>query len=161
MWKHKRKHRSSLHPPVGLRMTSLMDILTCLLLFLLKSYGSDESMTQSAGLELPGSNSQDPVAASLVVAVSKQAVLVGDQEVARTDAIAQSSERIVPELDAKLRALQDAALAKAQADGTLPARTVVTLQGDRDLEFRVVEKVMATLEQAGYASISLAVVEDS
>ena len=33
-----RRHRRNLRPPEGLRITSMMDILTVLLLFLLKSF---------------------------------------------------------------------------------------------------------------------------
>ena len=138
-------------------MTSLMDILTCLLLFLLKSFGTDEAISAVEGVDLPGSSSEDPVKSSLVVALSNEKLLLGGEPIATLAEIEQSSDTIVPALDARLRAERAAALEKAPD----AAPTVVTLQGDRNLEFRVVQKVMATLEGNGYASISLAVVEDS
>jgi biopolymer transport protein ExbD len=41
-----------------------------------------------------------------------------------------------------------------------PSRTMVTIQGDRELEFRILQRVMFTLSQTGYPDVSLAVIKD-
>jgi biopolymer transport protein ExbD len=50
----------------------------------------------------------------------------------------------------------------ARLRGAEPAQhRVATIQGDRDIEFRVLQKVMYTLGQNGYENISLAVLQKS
>ena len=57
--------------PESLKLTSMMDILTVLLLFLLKSFVVEgEVVTPPPGVELPGSTADTPPEASLVIAIS-------------------------------------------------------------------------------------------
>ena len=51
-------------------------------------------------------------------------------------------------------------IARMRGTQTQPNR-VVTIQGDRDIEFKVLQKVMYTLGQNGYENISLAVLQKS
>ena len=50
------------------------------------------------------------------------------------------------------------ALAK-QRGRTPDASHLVTIQGDSDIEFRVLQKVMYTLDQSGFPDIALAVIK--
>lgn len=151
-----RFHRSD-----RLKLTSMMDILTVLLLFLLKSFVVDgEAMVPPAGLELPESTADSKVRASIVVAINDDTILVGDEAVASvSESLADPSPVIEPlaaYFDATWRKLDDIARLKGQAESD--ARTV-TIQGDRDMEYRVLEKVMFTLAESGFEDVSLAVIK--
>jgi biopolymer transport protein ExbD len=147
----------------GLNMTSMMDILTTLLLFLLKSFVVDgEAMVPPPGIELPASSAEQQPGASLVVAIDDDAILVGNQKVVTVAEAVTGDALTIPALAARLlemRAQQDA-LDAARGEAP-PEDRIVTIQGDREIEYRVLERVMATLDENGFDHIALAVIKRS
>jgi len=144
-----------------LRMTSMMDILTVLLLFLLKSFVVDgESLTPPPGLQLPQSTSDSVPEESIHLAVEDRGVLLGEELVATTDQVLREPGYVIAPLAARLRKLQAQSGRIAQMQGRERRRTA-TIQGDKDLQFALLQKVMYTLSVNGYADISLAVIRKS
>jgi biopolymer transport protein ExbD len=145
----------------GLSLTSLMDILTCLLFFVLKSFvAGGESTVPPPGLTLPSSSAERAQATSLVVAIQKDAIYVGGERVASVAEAEASPQMLIAPLAERVKA------ARAQMDeialqrGKRPeASHLVTIQGDSDIEFRVLQKVMFTLDQGGFPDIALAVLK--
>lgn len=156
----KRGRRSRFDGNEKLRLTSMMDILTVLLLFLLKSFVVEgETLTPPPGMELPTSTSQEVPGVSIHVAITDKGILVGDELVATT-ADVEASATVIPGLAARLEKAQAQSERIAKLKGKDPERArFATVQGDRSLQFRVVEKVMFTLAQAGYTDVSLAVIK--
>jgi biopolymer transport protein ExbD len=143
-----------------INLTSMMDILTTLLLFLLSSFvAGGEAVVPPPGVTLPSSTATQRPPESVVVAIDGAHVLLGTERVARVDAIAASTESTVPELAARLAeaAAQQDELAQRRG-GAAPEVRAATLQGDEQVEYRVLQKVMRTLEAAGFGDIALAVV---
>ncbi|MBM4116890.1 hypothetical protein FJ251_03980 [bacterium] len=142
-----------------LRLTSMMDIFTSLLLFLLKSFVVDgETVTPVPGVELPESRSEAPAPAALVVAVYDDAILVGDEQVASVGASLAGESLWIAGLGARLRAehaRSEAIAARRQGESPAPK---VAIQGDRDIEFAILQRVMFTCNQSGYGQIALAVI---
>lgn len=143
-----------------LKLTSMMDILTVLLLFLLKSFVVEgEAMVPPAGLELPESSAESSPQISLVVAINDDAILVGDEVVASVSASLEDPSPVIEPLavyfDETWEKLDNIARLKGEAQAE--ARTV-TIQGDREIEFRILEKVMVTLAESGFEDVSLAVI---
>ncbi len=65
-------------------------------------------------------------------------------------------------LDASLAAAREQMEALAILKGdSAPFNGKVTIQGDRKLEFRLLQKVMATCSAQGFDQLSLAVIRDS
>ena len=61
----------------GLNITSMMDIMTIILIFLLKSYSPEDiSVAPSSDLEVPVSTSEKSPKLAVQVVVSKSAILV-------------------------------------------------------------------------------------
>ncbi len=145
-----------------LRMTSMMDIFTSLLLFLLKSFVVDgEALTPVPGVDLPASRSQDAARPALVVAVFDDAILVGDEMVASVGASLAGESLWIAGLGERLqteRAKSEALAARRTGES---ARPRVAIQGDRDIEFAILQRVMYTCNQSGYGDIALAVIKDS
>lgn len=147
----------------GLRLTSMMDILTVLLLFLLKSFVVDgEAMTPRAGVDLPESSAEERPESSVVVAVSADGIVVGDEPVATMAEVLASDDLYVVPLAERLEEvwLQREELARLRGETELEA-PAATIQGDRDIEFRVLERVMYTLGETGFGDVSLAVIKKS
>jgi len=158
-----RRGRRPEAPPGTLRMTSMMDILTTLLLFVLKAFVSGgEVSVPPPGLELPASTAENAMVSSLVVAIDDDDILVGGERVASVSEVAGSDDMLIEPMAAKLddvwQQLDD--IAQHQGSAEAQARTV-TIQGDREIEFRVLQRVMYTLGQSGFEDIALAVIKNT
>ncbi len=154
-----RGHRK--HQP--LRITSMMDILTVLLLFLLKSFVVDgEAHTPAAGVELPLSSSTIKPESSIVIAINGGDILVANELVARVTASNANTDMMIEELADRLEATRDQTIAlhgrrgdEVEFDGK------ITIQGDRDMPFQILQRVMFTCNMIGYDNIALAVIQSS
>ena len=159
---HGRRHKAlaGLSTRGELRLTSMMDILTVLLLFLLKSFVvGGEDVIPPPGLDLPKSTAQAPPPTALIVAIDDDDILVGGERVARvSEAVAQDG-LLITSLDARLQAViaQRDELSSLQSEALLEDE-IVTIQGDREIEFRVLRKVLFTLHENGFQNVALAVV---
>jgi biopolymer transport protein ExbD len=153
----------------GLQLTSLMDILTTLLLFLLTAFvAGGDSITPPPGIVLPASTASDAPPTSINVAIGDGALMLGSERVASIDDVLAAETMLIPALDERLKVVRaqqeeiaalkaEAAAAGAATDAAVAA-TPVTIQGDRGIEFKVLERVLYTLQVNGYADIALAVV---
>lgn len=150
-----RRHRAraGLRASSSVNLISMMDILTVLLLFLLKSYSAGgEVMVPQPGVQLPESTAEGMPQASLVVAIDGDAIKLGSERIASVADVAASTDAGIPSLAERLPAAARAAGVPEGARGT-----TVTIQGDRDIEYALLRKVMFTLSQSGYDNVSLAV----
>ena len=156
----RRRWRQRVHGHTGLTLTSLMDILTCLLFFVLKSFvAGGESTVPPPGLALPRSSAESQQHTSLVIAIQKDAIYVsGERIISVADAAAGGM--VIAPLAERVKAaraqMDDIAVRQGRAG---KASHVVTIQGDGDIEFRVLQRVMYTLDQGGFGDIALAVLK--
>ncbi|MFN8588633.1 MAG: biopolymer transporter ExbD [Candidatus Eisenbacteria bacterium] len=152
---------SRLRGHTGLSLTSLMDILTCLLFFVLKSFvAGGEATVPPPGLTLPNSTAERQQTTSLVVAVQRDAIFVSGERVASLDEVLGDDDPMIRPLAQRATAAREQMDALARANGREPkASHLVTIQGDGELEFRVLRKVMYTLDQSGFPDIALAVIK--
>ena len=160
--KRKLRWRKGLKGSSNVNLISMMDILTVLLLFLLKSYVAEgEVMVPAKGVTLPASTAEQTPRASLIVAIDGDAIRIGDQQVAKVSEVNASSESEIPGLSERLKEL------RANPDQVAPSATaavdprLVTIQGDRDIEYRLLRKVMVTLSRNGFENVSLAVLRNT
>jgi biopolymer transport protein ExbD len=149
------------HRTEKLKLTSMMDILTVLLLFLLKSFVVDaEVMTPPPDVTLPGSSAETAPEESLVIAISADAILLGGQPITTVTEALAHPDLLIPRLDEELDHAwtRMEAIAIRQGRGAPDAK--VTIQGDRDLEFQLLRKVMYTCNASGFDQLSLAVIRE-
>ena len=138
-----------------------MDILTVLLLFLLKSFVvGGEVVNPPAGVELPKSTAEAPPEESLVIAIDDQSILIGQERVASISEVVGSPSMVIAPLDEKLETIiqQRDEIASLRGNGAQEGE-IVTIQGDREIEFQVLQRVMYTLNYNGFDNISLAVLK--
>jgi biopolymer transport protein ExbD len=145
----------------GLTLTSMMDILTTLLFFVLKSYISGAEVTSPPpGVTLPRSTVDSGMRSSVVVAIDHDAIMLGGERVATVSEAIASHQLMIASLGARLSE------ARAQMDdldrrkGKAPSAThLATIEGDAQIEFRLLQKVMYTLDRSGFPDIALAVLK--
>lgn len=149
-----------------LGITSLMDIMTIILVFLLKSYSTDDiNITPSDDLRLPVSSSVVPPKLAVNAVISKAAITVDGVKVVGLSAGTIGDEykrgNLISPLFDKLKEKADEAKANAEKfqDSAFTGRLL--LQIDRDLPFSVVREVMYTAGQAQFAEFKFVVYSGS
>jgi biopolymer transport protein ExbD len=141
----------------GLNLTSLMDVFTILVFFLLANSSSSEVLTTPKQIKLPDSVVEAKPRETVVIMVSPEAVLVqGETVVATPDLLASKSER-VPAISERLAQLQRNIIGISTK--TVAESQEVTILADKTIPFRALKKVMTTCTDSGYGMISLAVIQ--
>ena len=153
---HKKRHRST-RREVQLQLTSMMDMFTILLLFLLKTYSTHgQLVSPSQDLTLPSSSVEQPPELGLDVKVSLDWILVNEKPVERTQNLMTQAGYIIPSLQAELlRYAREAERMEALYGAKFSGK--VTIQGDKKLPYRLFIKVLATCGQSRYPNMRLVV----
>ena len=144
-----------------LRLTSMMDILVVLLLFLLKSFVVEgETVTPPPGIELPQSTAEAHPEESIHVAILDGGILFAGELIATMDEVRNGNGYLIEPLAARLEQARAQSEKLARLKGKdEPPLPIATVQGDKDLEFEILQKVMYTLSRSGYQDVSLAVIK--
>jgi biopolymer transport protein ExbD len=144
----RRRKRRYEDPLVNL--TSMVDVLSVLMFFLLTIYTGGGFLTVlPQGLVLPNSTTTASLTRNLEISVLKDKILVEREAVGDDPQLFAENEELL------LPALQQALAAHAPADEADDTR--VTIAADRAIPFRLLKKVMYTVDQAGFRLQSLAV----
>jgi biopolymer transport protein ExbD len=141
-----------------------MDILTVLVLFLLKSFVMEgEAVTPVPGVALPESSSKTPPRASIVIAIFHDSVMLNGEEVATVSKSVGSGDMLITPLAKRLDETREQVTEIARMRGGKDAAFdgKVSIQGDRDINFAILQRVMYTCSASGYDHISLAVIGNS
>jgi biopolymer transport protein ExbD len=137
-------------------MTSLIDVLTLLLVFLIQSFSAEGNLiTPSEDLRLPVSNSQKRPQPALTIEITKTAVLSEGIVIAQIPSFQKSNDLLINSLNQFL-----AAKKKLEAVGPNKGSEVI-IQCDREIEFNVVKRVMFTCTHAGFTNFSVIAIEGS
>ncbi len=159
--RHRRIKIRSVHTP--LRLTSMMDILTVLLLFLLKSFVIEGDVINPVpGVDLPESTSDTTPQASVVIAIFDDTIMMDGEEVASVSDAVAAGEIVIERLAVRLEEARDKAEAIALlrgGEGGFEGK--VAIQGDREINFAILQLVMYTCTVTGFENISLAVIGTS
>ncbi len=140
-----------------MNLTSLMDVFTILVFFLLVNSGSVEVLDSPKDVTLPESRVEAKPRETVVIFISPDEVRVQGQLVANVDEILAGEEGAVDPIMAKLAQLRDnvigtSTLAVAQSQE-------VTILADKKVPFTVIKTVMSTCTSEGYENVSLAVTQ--
>lgn len=151
----KRMARSGKKPVGSLSLTSLMDIFTILLLYLLVNQSSGTVMEPPKNIKLPDSIAEAKPRETLVVSVSNEDVLIQGERVASVaEVLANKDDLIIPIRD-RMNQIRESAIGLATQSED--QNTEVTVMANRTVHFRALKRVMASCTAAGYTKISLAV----
>ena len=149
----KRMGRSRKKTP-GMNLTSLMDVFTILVFFLLANSASNEALEAPRAISLPSSVVETKPRETVVVLVTQEYIMVQGTVVANTDEVIQSKAIVVEGIKKELL------LQRSRIIGSKAAEAPeVNVLADRQIPFSLLKKIMSSSTSAGYSKISLAVIQ--
>jgi biopolymer transport protein ExbD len=140
-----------------MNLTSLMDVFTILVFFLLVNSATTEVLETPKQITLPASVVEDKPRETVVIFVSPSEITVQGEVVADVDEILASNTPDVPSIGERLAALSANVIGLNTE--TVAQSQEVTILADREVPFSVIKRVMSTCTQEGYLRISLAVLQ--
>lgn len=140
-----------------MNLTSLMDVFTILVFFLLVNSGSVELLEAPKDVKLPESVVETKPRETVVISIGQEDVLVQGQVVARVNDILQGQPDTMAPLTARLAELKESIV----GPNTLAVAETqeITILADKSVPFIVVRKIMSTCTDEGYENVSLAVIQ--
>lgn len=161
----KKRKRREADESGGLSMNSLLDIMTIILVFLLKSYSTDPvQLKAAADLKPPFSTSDIKASESTVVTVTLNHVLVDDEKVISLEAGKVATADLSSGsflIDALFQKLNDAVDHQKRVYAYQKKKEfegIITIVADRHVPFQLLTQVMYTAGQATYSKFKFMVV---
>jgi len=149
--KHRSK-RTKRNIVVGLMLTSMVDMFSLLVIFLLQSFSnSPEVMAISKGLTLPAAVSAASVVDAPMLTVTMDQILLDQKEVGTAATVLGDPNLLV-------KPLQELKDRWVKAHGDQPFKGDIHLQADRGLPSSMVSRFIGLLNSQGYDAVHLAVV---
>jgi biopolymer transport protein TolR len=153
---HRKRHRTSAGE-ARLQLTSMMDMFTIILVFLLKTYSTHgQLINPSKDLTLPTSTIQRIPELGLDVTVSSDWILVNGKPIERIENVAVQEGYIIPNLQEELLRYSREAERMEEIYGAKFSGKA-TIQGDKRLPYQLLIKVMATCGQSNFPNMRLVV----
>ena len=138
-------------------LTSLMDVFTTLVFFLVMNQGSTEVLETPNQITLPDSAAEEKPRETVVIFVSADEVTVQGEAVVRVADILATERQNIDPIAQRLALLSENVIGLNTQ--IVAESQEVTILADKSVPFSVVKKVMSTCTSQGYARISLAVLQ--
>ena len=151
------KHLKAFKP----QLTSLIDVMTILLIYLLKSFSSEgEIVTLSKDLMLPESSATKEPELTVVLTINNDYILAENKDYLTTvDKVLSSDDLLIPELSDWLNKRREMT-EEIEEQSTITKFTGdITILADKHIRFRLLKKIMYTCGRQGYNNFSLAVLK--
>ncbi len=140
-----------------MNLTSLMDVFTILVFFLLVNSGSVEILDSPKEVTLPESRVETKPRETVVIFVSAEEVLVQGQLVAYVDEILAEQASALEPIAARLAELKENVIGINTL--TVSTSQEVTILADKSVPFTVIKTIMSTCTGEGFENVSLAVTQ--
>ena len=147
---HKRAGR-----PTGINLVSLMDIFTILVFFLLVNSSDGEVLPTHKSVKLPESVAEAIPRQTLVIMITATDIMIHGKVIASIESVLDDSDNATSLLQTALQSTDS----RGKDTVGKPARREATIMGDKEIPYRIIKKVMASCTAAGFARISLAVLQ--
>jgi biopolymer transport protein ExbD len=131
----------------------MVDVFTVLLVFLLKSYSAEGTLTPSAPVRLPDSTATLAGDRNLSVTITEKELFLERTRIDEPTLLSADASEI-PGLTKALDAFRRPGPAKEET-------TKVIILGDKEIPYFLLKKVLSTLTNSGFHDISLAVNQKS
>lgn len=145
---------------VKLNITSMIDMFTLMVVFLIKNYSSQgQLVTPATGLVLPTSSVETIAKEALSIMVSSNTIMVENEVVISPEqytALLNQKSFMIDSLYTVLKkhceeAKKSAELFKTEFSGK------ISIQGDVEIPYNILTRVMYTCGQAGFPTMNLVV----
>lgn len=153
----KRMSKKRLKLSTKMNLTSLMDVFTILVFFLLVNSGSADTLETPKEVQLPESKVESKPRETVVIFVGKEQVVVQGEPVALVADILESKGENIEPIMAQLAMIKENIIGTSTLQ--VSESQEVTILADRSVPFSVVKQIMSTCTSQGYGRISLAVIQ--
>jgi biopolymer transport protein ExbD len=162
----KEKRRNKAEEKAALGLTSLMDIVSIIVVYLLKNYGADPVVIMpTAGQKVPMSIADSPIQDGIPVYIAARSITFGSKKIVQIDengdieAGAVQNHLIGPLYDAMAEEADKAKqMAAAQGNDEWSGRVI--LVGDQSLKFSTLVDVMYTAGRAEFREYAFCVIQN-
>jgi biopolymer transport protein ExbD len=140
-----------------MNLTSLMDVFTILVFFLLVNSGSVEVVEAPKDVKLPESRVESKPRETVIISISPEDILIQGMLAGTVDDVLEGDSAPLDKVRARLAELKENVIG---INTQVVAETrEVTILADRSVPFTVVKQVMSTCTGEGYENVSLAVIK--
>jgi biopolymer transport protein ExbD len=140
-----------------MNLTSLMDVFTILVFFLLVNSAASEVLDTPKQITLPDSIVESKPRETVVIFVSAEYVMVQGEAVASVADIMEMEGQDIEPIAQRLASLSENVIGTRTQ--VVSQSQEITILADKSVPFNVVKKVMSTCTSQGYGRISLAVMQ--
>jgi len=140
-----------------INLTSLMDVFTILVFFLLVNSGQSELLEAPKQVVLPEAAVESRPRETVVIHVSPEEVVVQGQRVMSLSDVVASEDRYLRPITERLAALQGTVIGRSTR--VVAASQEITVLADKSIPFDIIERVLSTCTSQGYTRVSLAVTQ--
>ena len=153
----KRMARNHKKKVPGMSLTSLMDVFTILVFFLLVNSSNSEVLEPPKKITLPDSVVETKPKETAVIVVTANGVVVQGELVVTLDDIIQSKSDAITPISDRLKSMKENVIGISTK--TAAESREVTILSHKEVPFKVLRKIMSSCTYAGYEKISLAVIQ--
>jgi biopolymer transport protein ExbD len=140
-----------------LNLTSMIDYLMIVVVFLLSNFGTAQQVASQQGLEVPTVPHAAALRSAPIVSISAQSILLDGQRIANPTEVMASTDRI----DRLYERLQDARRNYPMLHPNDPFRGEIVFQIDRNTRWDLIKRVAQTCALSGYVALNFAVSKGS
>lgn len=140
-----------------MNLTSLMDVFTILVFFLLVNTGSVEVMEAPKTVTLPESTVESKPRETVVIFISEEEILVQGKVVAQVSDILDADRASLESITDRLAELSQQVIGPATK--VVAESQEVTILADKQVPFAVIKRIMSACTGQGYGHVSLAVIQ--
>ncbi len=141
----------------ALNLTSLMDVFTILVFFLLFHSSGGEAVEAPKQIKLPESVVETKPRETVVIMVTPEVVIVQGKAVISTIELLEAKDETILEITEGLKLLERNIIGISTK--TAVGSKEVTILADKSIPFSALKKIMSTCTGSGYGRISLAVIQ--
>lgn len=155
----KRKKREE-PEDMNLNISSLMDVLTILLIFLIMNFDAEEQKAKEPKFELPDAKFDSQYKEVLRVSISTDSISVEDVaavklkkgKISAKDLNGEYIQPLVEQLKIQKNDLDK----NAKTDAEQEKKDIIYIEADKELDYALVHKVMHSAANAGFTKFQLA-----
>ena len=140
----------------GLNLVSLMDIFTILVFFLLVNSSSAPQLPSQKDLRLPSSTAKKAPRETLLLMITPESLILQGREIISVAELMQSKGDVIEPLKSALEFQSKNRFLKEQVKEGEKEGESLTIMGDENLPFELLQKILATCQQANYTEIAFA-----
>jgi biopolymer transport protein ExbD len=143
------------------QLTSLCDMMTILLVFLIKTFSTEGNvMNIPNDIKLPVSIAQKAPKPTPILSVNQKYLVVEGVNVGSVKEVLESGDLLIQPLYDWLQERRNTTEEIAKYSTKTEFKGDITIQGDQKIPYKLLQKIMYTCGQTGFNNFSLAVLQN-